>query len=62
MSGIFIIEEFEKVEENIVFCEVGLVCVIGVVFNVDVWVVLVVLGGSEDDEVKNFLSFVEVLE
>lgn len=62
MSGTSTTEEFEKVEENTVLCEVGPACATGVVFNVDAWVVLVALGGSEDDEVKNSPSLVEVSE
>lgn len=49
-----------KVEETTVLCEVDPACATGVISNVDAWVVLVVLWGGEDNEVKNAPSLVEV--
>lgn len=62
LNGTSTTSELVKVEETIVPCEVGPTYGTGVISNVDAWVVSVVLGGGEDNEVKNALSLVEVLE
>lgn len=62
LNGTSTTSELVKVEETIVLCEVGPTYGTGVISNVDAWVVSVVLGGGEDNEVKNALSLVEVLE
>lgn len=62
LEDISVISEVVKAEETIVLFEVGPACVTGVIANVDVCMVIVVLGVVEDNNVGNDPTLVEVSE